>query len=180
MRRLGLDADRGLGREHRHAHPRRSRLRHPAALRAGRRSRPAAHDLRAERQRHVRAAVRRGLRRAVLVHPVRRFRAVDRSSPARTPTRVRALEERIACEITFPRLQGYRYELPSETPDGQLHRRLAHGALHRRTFPPRQRCAPIIGEHVHPHARRPQGERPSKRSPSCLPSYVLEKYFQPT
>ena len=28
--------------------------------------------------------------------------------------RVRALEERIACEISFPRLQGYRYDLPSE------------------------------------------------------------------
>lgn len=31
-----------------------------------------------------------------------------------TPTRVRALEERIACEITFPRVVGYRYELPQE------------------------------------------------------------------
>ena len=29
-------------------------------------------------------------------------------------TRVRALEERIALEITFPRLDGYRYEIPSE------------------------------------------------------------------
>ncbi len=30
------------------------------------------------------------------------------------PTRVRALEERIACEITFPHLVGYRYDLPRE------------------------------------------------------------------
>ena len=30
------------------------------------------------------------------------------------PTRVRAMEERIACEITFPRVIGYRYDLPSE------------------------------------------------------------------
>ncbi len=43
MRRLGLDADRGLGRQHRHPHPRRARLRHAAPLRAGRRARPAAH-----------------------------------------------------------------------------------------------------------------------------------------
>jgi len=28
---------------------------------------------------------------------------------------VRALEKRISCEITFPRLLGYRYEFPSET-----------------------------------------------------------------
>jgi type III restriction enzyme len=31
-----------------------------------------------------------------------------------TPTRVRALEARIAREISFPRLQGYRFELPTE------------------------------------------------------------------
>jgi type III restriction enzyme len=37
--------------------------------------------------------------------------------PGPIPTRVRALEERIACEITFPRLLGYRYEIA----DGRLH-----------------------------------------------------------
>ena len=34
--------------------------------------------------------------------------------PGPIPTRVRALEERIACEITFPRLIGYRYDLAGE------------------------------------------------------------------
>lgn len=34
--------------------------------------------------------------------------------PGTTPTRVRALADRIACEITFPRVIGYRYELPPE------------------------------------------------------------------
>ena len=34
--------------------------------------------------------------------------------PGLHPTRVRALEERIASEITFPRLTGYRYELPTD------------------------------------------------------------------
>jgi type III restriction enzyme len=34
--------------------------------------------------------------------------------PGPMPTRVRALEERIACKITFPRIMGYRYELPAE------------------------------------------------------------------
>jgi type III restriction enzyme len=34
--------------------------------------------------------------------------------PGPMPTRVRALEDRIACEITFPRLIGYRYDLPTE------------------------------------------------------------------
>jgi type III restriction enzyme len=35
--------------------------------------------------------------------------------PEKKPlTRVRALEERIGCEITFPRLVGYRYEVPAD------------------------------------------------------------------
>ncbi len=36
-----VDAHRGLGRQHRHPHPRRAGVRHPAAVRAGRRPRPA-------------------------------------------------------------------------------------------------------------------------------------------
>jgi hypothetical protein len=35
--------------------------------------------------------------------------------PGPLSTRVRTLERRIACEITFPRLLGYRYELGVET-----------------------------------------------------------------
>ena len=34
--------------------------------------------------------------------------------PGPIPTRVRALADRSACEITFPRIDGYRYELPPE------------------------------------------------------------------
>ena len=34
---------------------------------------------------------------------------------AKAITRVRALEERIACEISFPRLLGYRYDIGGET-----------------------------------------------------------------
>ena len=47
LRRLGVDADGGLGHQHRHPHPRRPRLRHAASLRAGRRPRAAAAVLRA-------------------------------------------------------------------------------------------------------------------------------------
>ena len=55
--------------------------------------------------------------------------------PGPIPTRVRALAERIACEITFPRLIGYRYDLAGEvltakfTEDSQIypvHRRHSH------------------------------------------------------
>ena len=46
--------------------------------------------------------------------------------PGPVPTRVRAMPDRIEREITWPRLLGYRYELPTErlsatfTPDSQL------------------------------------------------------------
>lgn len=65
--------------------------------------------------------------------------------PAQRSTRVRALEGRIACEITFPRLSGYRYDLATEklsanfTPD-------AHKAISTLDLPTRVENAPIIGE----------------------------------
>ncbi len=47
LRRLGLDAHRGLGRQHRHPHPGHPRLRDPAPVRAGRRPGPPPRELRA-------------------------------------------------------------------------------------------------------------------------------------
>jgi len=69
------------------------------------------------------------------------------SAPERgpTPTRVRALEERISCEITFPRLRGYRYDLGSEqltatfTEDSRM-------ALGTAEIPTRTESAPVVGE----------------------------------
>lgn len=65
--------------------------------------------------------------------------------PSVPPTRVKALEERIACEITFPRLMGYRYEVPAEklvvnfASDSKL-------ALSSESIPMKVESAPIIGE----------------------------------
>jgi type III restriction enzyme len=65
--------------------------------------------------------------------------------PGPAPTRVRALEDRSACEITFPRLIGYRYELKGErldvtfTPDSQM-------ALSTADVPTRTEMSSIIGE----------------------------------
>ncbi|MBU2611578.1 MAG: DEAD/DEAH box helicase family protein [Chloroflexi bacterium] len=65
--------------------------------------------------------------------------------PGPTPTRVRALEERLACEITFPRLVGYRYELKGErlnvtfTPDSRM-------AISTADVPTRTEMQSIIGE----------------------------------
>ncbi len=65
--------------------------------------------------------------------------------PGPIPTRVRALEDRIACEITFPRIDGYRYDLPAErleatfTDDSKL-------ALTTEHVPTKVENAPIVGE----------------------------------
>jgi type III restriction enzyme len=70
--------------------------------------------------------------------------AID-PKPGPAPTRVRALEDRLACEITFPRLVGYRYELKGErldvtfTPDSRM-------ALSTADLPTMTEMQSIIGE----------------------------------
>ena len=67
----------------------------------------------------------------------------DKPRPA--PTRVRALEERADLEIRFPRLIGYRFELPADrlrasfTEDSKL-------AITTETLPTKTEIAPIAGE----------------------------------
>ena len=81
--------------------------------------------------------------------------------PGPLPTRVRALESRIACEITFPRLLGYRYDVGGERLTAHLHRRIQACPLHRRhshqsaTRPHRRRIQ-------HPHPRRSQAPPPQR------------------
>jgi type III restriction enzyme len=96
--------------------------------------------------------------------------------PPRVPTRVRALEERIACEITFPRLQGYRYELPSKrlsahfTDDSRM-------ALSTHDIPTKVENAPIVGESVVHTLDELKAKRPQQVS-FLLAKLVLEKYFR--
>lgn len=65
--------------------------------------------------------------------------------PGPLPTRVRALESRIACEVTFPRLLGYRYDVAGEqisanfTEESRL-------ALSTADLPTKTENAPIVGE----------------------------------
>lgn len=65
--------------------------------------------------------------------------------PGPTPTRVRALEDRIACEITFPHVTGYRYDLPTEkllanfTEDSRI-------VLSTADIPTKIQLDPIVGE----------------------------------
>jgi len=96
--------------------------------------------------------------------------------PGPTPTHVRALEERIACEITFPRVIGYRYELPSEsitakfTPDSKL-------SLSTRDLPIKTEMSSIIGEASF-HTLYGLKARREQEVDFLLAKLVLEKYFR--
>lgn len=91
-------------------------------------------------------------------------------------TRVRALEDRIGCEITFPRLVGYRYELSGErltarfTDESKL-------ALSTRDIPTKTENAPIVGESVI-HDLRDLKRRREQEVAFLLAKLVMEKYFR--
>jgi type III restriction enzyme len=96
--------------------------------------------------------------------------------PGPLPTRVRALESRIACEITFPRVLGYRYDVAGErltaefTDESKL-------ALSTADIPTKTENAPIVGEtsiHTLDDLKR---HRPNEVA-FLLAKLVLEKYFR--
>jgi type III restriction enzyme len=96
--------------------------------------------------------------------------------PGPMPTRVRALEERIACEITFPRLVGYRYDLPGErltvhfTEDSQM-------AISTFDVPTKTENAPIIGE-TSLHTLYNLENHREQEVIFLLAKLTLEKYFR--
>lgn len=96
--------------------------------------------------------------------------------PGPLPTRVRALEDRIDCEITFPRIAGYRYEVAGEkltvtfTDESRL-------ALTTADIPTKTENAPIVGEtsiHTLDDLKR---RRPNEVA-FLLAKLTLEKYFR--
>jgi type III restriction enzyme len=93
-----------------------------------------------------------------------------------TPTRVRALEERIACEITFPRVIGYRYEMPSErldvsfSPESKL-------AISPADLPTKTEMSSIIGE-ASMHTLYGLSDKREQEVDFELAKLVLEKYFR--
>lgn len=95
--------------------------------------------------------------------------------PGPMPTRVRALEDRIACEITFPRLLGYRYDLPAErltatfTEDSRM-------AISTHDIPTRTENAPIVGETSF-HTLFDLQQRRPQEVVFELSKLLLEKYF---
>ncbi len=102
--------------------------------------------------------------------------AADGPKPGPMPTRVRALPDRMACEITFPRLMGYRYDLPGE----QL---IAHFTDDAKTvlttadIPYKTENAPIVGE-LSIHTLDDLKRHREQEVAFLLAKLVLEKYFQ--
>ena len=96
--------------------------------------------------------------------------------PGPIPTRVRALEDRIACEITFPRLTGYRYEVTSERLSSKFSddTRLA---LTTADIPTTTENAPIVGE-VSIHTLDYLKTFRENQIAFALAKLVLEKYFR--
>ncbi len=96
--------------------------------------------------------------------------------PGPTPTRVRALEDRIACEITFPRIIGYRYQFEGEklaatfTQDSKM-------SISTADVPSKTEMQSIIGESSF-HELYGLKEKRLKQVDFRLAALLLEKYFK--
>ena len=90
--------------------------------------------------------------------------------------RVRALEERNECEITFPRLTGYRYELPAERLSAKFTDDSRH-ALSTADIPTSVENAPIIGESSI-HTLDDLKKHREQEVVFLLSKLVLERYFR--
>ena len=100
----------------------------------------------------------------------------DGPKPGPPPTRVRALPDRIEREITFPRLMGYRYDLPETKLDVKFTAE-SRLALSSRDLPMRTENAPIIGETTVHDLGELQKRRPQEVA-FLLAKLTLEKYFR--
>ncbi len=96
--------------------------------------------------------------------------------PGLIPTRVRALQERLALEITFPRLIGYRYDLAGEV----LTATFTEGSqmvLSTADIPSKTENAPIVGE-TSIHTLDDLKRRREQEVVFRLAKLVLERYFR--
>ena len=112
LRRVGLHAHRRLGRQHRHPRAGRARFRHTAPLRAGDwpRLRRQSYDLNDQGLFNVEYADVLGIPFDFTAKPV-----VAPPQPPRETIQVKAVRpDRDPLEIRFPRVSGYRVELPEE------------------------------------------------------------------
>jgi type III restriction enzyme len=95
--------------------------------------------------------------------------------PGPVPTRVRALEQRIANEITFPRVSGYRYDLPSQKLTTKFTED-SHLSLSTEDVPIKTENAPIVGE-ISIHTLDDLKLHREQEIVFLLSKLILEKYF---
>ena len=98
------------------------------------------------------------------------------SRPAPLATRVRALEDRIGCEITFPRLTGYRYEIPGRRLRATFSDESKY-SLSTADIPTRTENRPIVGEGSI-HTLDDLRNRREAEVAFLLAKLTLEKYFR--
>jgi type III restriction enzyme len=96
--------------------------------------------------------------------------------PGPTPTRVRALVERSACEITFPRVIGYRYEI-ADVHLSAAFTQDARMVLSTADLPTKTEMSSVIGE-TEMHELYGLKERREQEIDFRLASLLLERYFQ--
>jgi type III restriction enzyme len=99
--------------------------------------------------------------------------------PGRPVTRVRALDERLACEITFPHVTGYKYDVPQDKLTYRFNQDSAM-ILSSESVPTRTENAPIVGETTIHNLRLAYGGRREQEVIFQLAKAVLEKYFNET
>lgn len=102
--------------------------------------------------------------------------ATTNPTPGPLPTRVRAIENRIDCEITFPRILGYRYDISGErlTAEFSEESRLSISTL---DIPTKTENAPIVGE-TSIHTLDDLKKRRINEVDFRLAQLTLEKYFR--
>jgi len=100
----------------------------------------------------------------------------EQPKPGPTPTHVRALEDRIAFEITFPRVDGYRYELPAERLTVKFSA-ASKLALSTAEIPTKVQLDPIVGESSI-HTLDDLKDRREQEVVFLLAKLVLEDYFK--
>ena len=98
--------------------------------------------------------------------------------PGPTPTRVRALEDRIDCEITFPRIIGYRYQFEGEKVIATFSND-AKMAISTADLPTKTEMQSIIGESSF-HELYGLKDRRLNEVDFKLAANILEQYFKDT
>ena len=97
--------------------------------------------------------------------------------PGPLPTRVRAMDARIECEITFPRVIGYRYEIGSKKLTPNLNNPSCHYSISTADLPTKTVNAPIIGQSSI-HTLDELRSRREQEVAFLLAKLTLEKYFR--